>query len=395
MKKIAFLLGSKNVGGIEKVVSNLGRDLSSCGYDIHNIMLISNYSKEIEFDGKIIPILPQGDSLLSKFLIFFKRLYRVRKVRKEYNFDIVVSFGDTANCINILTKHNEKIITSLHAISKVGNSYIGGVGKIYALLTCFLYPYTDCMIVVSKELKKIIIKQYDIPDEKVRVIYNGINCDEIMRKGRFVVVPNIKKDDINLINVGRLVNEKGQWHLIRIMPELVKKYPNIHLFIIGDGYLRDELNKLIKTLHMEDYIMMLGYQDNPYKYMSHCNIYVQASISEAFSLAIVEAMTLGIPVISADTLVGPREIIADNIKYEKNIQGYSCEKYGILTSRYSQDVYINDSPLIKEEVDMINAIEEMIKNKELYDRYSKSGHERSKLFSAEKMKETYDEILRG
>ena len=97
-----------------------------------------------------------------------------------------------------------------------------------------------------------------------------------------------------LITVGGLVEEKGQWHLIRAFSEVVKQEPNTKLLIIGDGVLKKYLTQLAEMYGLEKKIIFTGYSDNPFWYSKHADIFVLPSLSEGYPNALVEAVCCGL-----------------------------------------------------------------------------------------------------
>ena len=107
--------------------------------------------------------------------------------------------------------------------------------------------------------------------------------------------------------------------LVRIVSKLRRKAYEVELWIAGEGEERLKLEALIKAMDLEPHVKLLGFQQNPYKYMAHCDLFVCSSLSEGYSTAVTEALILGLPVVTTNCSgmhelldKGPCGIIAEN-----------------------------------------------------------------------------------
>ena len=112
-----------------------------------------------------------------------------------------------------------------------------------------------------------------------------------------------------VINVARLEEQKGQEYLIRSFVRIKKEIPLTKLVILGEGHLEHKLRDLAKGLGLEQDVVFLGWQKNPFKFLAYSKVFVLSSLWEGFPNTLLEAMALGLPVISTDCPSGPNEII--------------------------------------------------------------------------------------
>ena len=168
-----------------------------------------------------------------------------------------------------------------------------------------------------------------------------------------------------MISVGRLSKEKEYDRLFRVFKNLKSDGLNIELLLVGSGEKHNELNKYILENKLTEDVALLGFKDNPYKYMKSSDLFVCSSISEGFSLVIGEAMAVGVPVISVDCS-GPNEVL-DFGKYSK---------------------LVNNN-----EVDLYNGIKEIINDKLMYEKYKIKASERGKMFSISNFINVVEDIL--
>ena len=350
-KKIAWLIPDLYTGGMPRVLESLSNEFNKDkNYKQYNLLL---KKKNINFKvyGDIFSLEKEGKYFFNKIFIFIKRIYDFYKINKIYKFDYVVSFGMTANIINILISKKGKTIITEHNVKSIENNIGKGINNriynyIYNFLIKLLYNKSDKIITVSKYIGIDLIKNYGIKENKIDTIYNGVD-DKKIEKLKLESLSDeeykIFKNPV-IINVGATSEQKGQWHLIKIMPELRKYIPDIQLVILGQGVYYNKLEKLVQSLNLKECVHLMGAKSNPYKYMYNADIFVLTSLYEGFPNVLVEAMSVGLPIVSVDCKSGPRELLNDdvNITIKNN---YFLADYGILTPDFLED---NCSEFIKE-----------------------------------------------
>jgi len=169
----------------------------------------------------------------------------------------------------------------------------------------FLDLFTNLNIAVSGAVKEFLIDAGISRDSKVKIIYNGI---EPPRHSADI----FQHDEILIGTVGTLNQNKGMQFLIRAMPHIRKEFPTAKLEIIGDGPYKKHLMWEAKVQKLGDNVKFIGFVADVEKYLAKFDCYVQPSLSESFGLAIVQAMSLGLPVVATET-GGIPEIITHGI----------------------------------------------------------------------------------
>ena len=109
------------------------------------------------------------------------------------------------------------------------------------------------------------------------------------------------------------------------------------MIILGSGELEKELNELIKSKNMIDHIKIVPYTENPFMFIRKAKALIVSSHYEGLPNAIIEAMTIGCPVISTDCLAGPRELLGDLIEYNETITNVTMLERGILVPDLNTD----------------------------------------------------------
>ena len=142
------------------------------------------------------------------------------------------------------------------------------------------------------------------------VINNPIDFDKIEKRmnetPEISVLANNKK---NIIAVGSLESVKGYDLLIKAFAKIERK--DINLSIIGEGSLTNELQNLIYELKLENRVMLLGFQENPYLYMAEAELTVLTSKFEGFPNTVLESMACGTPVVAFNCPGGIEEIVIE------------------------------------------------------------------------------------
>lgn len=134
-------------------------------------------------------------------------------------------------------------------------------------------------------------------EEKSSVLYNVVNAEEIYRKAS----TNICKKYYDAIFLGRLSYEKNPLRLIEIISDIVKTNPTVKVAIVGSGPLEDDVNKKVMELGLSRNVDMLGFQNNPYPFLKKSKLMVMTSLWEGLPMCALEAISLGIPIVSTPT----------------------------------------------------------------------------------------------
>jgi glycosyltransferase involved in cell wall biosynthesis len=172
------------------------------------------------------------------------------------------------------------------------------------------YTRADGIITVSEGLKTDLVENYKFPPELMKVIYNPLVKREDQQLAQEPVAHPWFQDGVNniILGVGRLENQKNWPLLISAFARFVEKY-DARLVILGEGKNRAELEKQIVDLKLEDKVQLPGFVSNPYAYFARCRYLALSSDWEGFGNVLVEAMSVGTPVISTDCPSGPSEIL--------------------------------------------------------------------------------------
>ncbi|UWX56098.1 glycosyltransferase [Maribacter litopenaei] len=185
-----------------------------------------------------------------------------------------------------------------------------------------LYPKADLVVSNARASAIDLVQNFNVNDEKTRVIYNPIDLeriDAIEPKDHF-----FDEEYINLVTVGRLQIVKNQKFII----DAVVPFKKVRLYIFGEGELRADLEEQIKQLGLQDRVFLMGFEKNPFQYLKNANLFIFGSLHEGFPNVLMEAMCCGLPILTTNCKSDPDEIM--ELQEEKK-DDIMITDYGILT----------------------------------------------------------------
>jgi glycosyltransferase involved in cell wall biosynthesis len=167
------------------------------------------------------------------------------------------------------------------------------------------------IVAVSEKTRQISLAE-GIQARRIVVIQNGISPVPIEGVNRFEVrkEAGIGADDVLLLSVGRLVYQKAHEVLVAAMPLVLKEFPTAKVGICGDGVLRADLESQIRSSGLSNSVKLLGKFDSVAKFLASADVFVLPSRWEGLPIALLEAMSAGLPVI-ATKVEGVDEVIVE------------------------------------------------------------------------------------
>ena len=291
-------------GGVEK---NLFLIANYFSYQFQKVLIIST-SKEYKnkFNKNIEFITPKNNFWNRcenrRFKIVICLFLLIKHFFQSQKFS-VLSFQGNLYCCLLCKILRIKIILR-------SNASITGWSK--GFVKHFLYKViskmADKIIVNSLEFKNEYKKKFNI---KTHCIYNPLNKKEIIKNSRKKInFSFFKKDTINFINIGRLVDQKDHITILKSFKKLKKETDyKFRLLIIGRGVNKNLLKEYIKKNKLNFYIKILNFQKNPYQYLKRADVFILSSLYEGLPNVLLESLSLKKLIISSNCPTGPKEIL--------------------------------------------------------------------------------------
>lgn len=358
MIKILFMIHDLGPGGAEKVLVNLVNNLDKTKFDVTVISLFGGGVNENNLDKgvhyySIFKRMIRGNSKIMKF--FSPKILHKFCIKDNYDIEVSYLEGSSARIISGCKNPNTKLISWIHVEQHTKKVAAQSFRTYKESLDC--YNKFDRIISVSESVKEDFESLYDL---KVisDVLYNTNETDNILTlKDEKVEDGIFNENEIKLCGVGKIMPIKGFDKLARIHKKLIEEGFPIHTYILGEGEDKKKIEKYILDNKLERTFTFLGYQKNPYKYVSKCDLFICASTSEGFSTAATEALIVGTPVITTP-VAGMVEMLG-----KKN-------EYGIISEMSEESLY--------------HCIKKVISDSNLLNHYKTKALERGKDFSKQK-----------
>ncbi len=219
-------------------------------------------------------------------------------------------------------------IPTFYAAEKVrSNSKLAWVNVSYELnkkeaqFQRVFYEQMNQVIAVSESAKEIFISNQLMEPEKITVFEDILDAG-LIRSLAAEASPKLK-GNVKIVTIGRLARQKGYDRLIETAAILKNKQIDFDWYVLGKGPLEREIKEMANEYGVNDKIHFLGVKDNPYPYLRQADVYVQTSSFEGYGIAIAEARTLGIPVVTT-----PFDAVYQQMRHLENgvISAFEPEK---------------------------------------------------------------------
>ena len=363
--KILVLHGHLSMGGEERVLLNVLRNLIELGYDV-DLLITWNHGENNLFENEI------PKKVNYKFLFdnyngkskIIKEIYRLRtkttylkkveKIIEEKKYDVIIDYSS-----NLLKYKNfdikVPIFAWIHFSLTFGEKLSGEKVEKYKKQ----YKKYDKILTICDTMRDEFVEILGMDKTKVELVYNPINL-EIIRKKAEDVNPkygNYLKEDY-FLQVSRLTQQKQPEHLVDIYYKLKQRGIKEKLYFIGNGEKVKLIKQKIKEYNLEDDIILLGQIENPYPFFKNAKLFLHTAKYEGLPTVLLESLAFGTPVVAYDCPTGPKDILGKN-------------------SEYGELIPLNDKDTF------VKRVYELIDNNEKYENYKKMSLIRANDFSME------------
>lgn len=368
--KILFRHRSMEMGGVEKVMLSLLNNLDREKFEMAVLLSLNQGELRDDFPKAVRKVfLAKGredlskNPLIQKIQLFLRqrKLARLNRnpeiidkeiLKDSYDVEIAMTYNDFPMVLNSSNKNSKKIGWFHSDIT---------VPKLQPKVPQILseIPKFDFFIFGSKQSKDIFTESY--PHIKLppnEILRNPIPIDEIKSKS-LADIPALQGDKI-FVSVNRLHSRKGFHKLISAHAKLITEGFSHHIYIVGDGEEKANLEEQIKKLKVENTFHLLGTKTNPYPYIKNADYFIMPSESEGWPLVIADALILKKPILA--TNVGG---IPEMITHGKN---------GYLVNYDEQSLYdgmknfLTNPELLQTIKENLRNSEEMFDNQKIFDK---------------------------
>lgn len=302
--KVMHTIETSEPGGAETILVQIADGLRN-EYDPQGLLLTEGWtSSELKVRG--IPV------YLNQLRRSFDLGWVQRTVRliREKNIKLLHSHEFTSNSYALLAARvaGVPVICTAHGKNYYPDQFYRR--QAYRLVA----RYSNKFVAVSEDLKSFLVDRIGISENKIVVVHNGIDTEKF--KGSNFNRVEIRRDmglmpqDYVIVVVAALFEMKGHKDLLKSISKLGDIQQKLKVLFIGDGPYKKQLVRLTRKLGLENKIVFTGFRDDIAELLSASDLFVLPSYSEGLPISVLEAMSVGLPVIATD-VGGMREIITD------------------------------------------------------------------------------------
>lgn len=372
MIKVLFIHSCLVCGGAEQALYDLCVLMDKSKFDISVLVLYDGGIWEQKFRNAGIKVFSIWDcqKISRNPVVKIQNLVKRKQIEKSLKnhgqglinvcfskkFDLIVSY-------QVWSMHPMCFVANTKTIEYIHGDVNTNIDYKEGMLNSLEYQKKyDRIISVSETARQSFMELTGIT-KNVSAHFNPLNSDKVRELSQ-IEIPRISNQPM-ICAVGRLTQEKGFERLVRIHKRIVNDGIKHTLIIIGDGSEKENISRVIHELGVENSVVMAGYQSNPYPYMKQSDFVVCPSYTEGLSVIGMEALALGVPVVSAVPTIG--ELFGDEV----------C---GVVTE--------NDDASLE------SGIRKMLTEREFYLRAKDGAEKRSKFFNGKRMvKEIEEEFI--
>ena len=368
MKRILFLIHDLGQGGAEKVLVNLVNHLNRTVFDVYIKVLFGGGVNEqfLNSDVHLSGVFSRNIPANSRWMKMFtpKQLHKMY-IKEQYDIEVSYLEGPCARIISGCTNKNTKLVSWIHTKYIKENDIYNSFRSRREALDC--YNRFDFIACVSEDVRSTFCDFIGFTKPN-GILYNTIESEKIKIMSNDSIGIEISNDTFNIIAVGSLKHVKRFDRLLNIAKRLKAEGYRVHTYILGTGPLKGDLARFVDTNNLNDSVTLLGYDTNPYKYLSKCDLFVCSSQTEGFSTAATEALIVGTPVCTTE-VSGMKELLGEN------------NNYGLITENNEDALY--------------SGIKKILDNPDTLARYKEKAKERGIIFSTEHTVRKVENMLLG
>lgn len=298
-KKIRLMCVAECSGGVNRYLHSLFKYLDHKEFEI--IFVCSQNYKPDEFVDivDVVAQIPMEHAIKKGDLT---TVIQIRKLIKQYRPDIVYAHSSKAGALVRLANVATKVTCIYNPHGWAFNMQEGHISRIvYRYLEKVMAFFCDKIVCISEAERQSALQNRICPDQKLKVIYNGIDIEEyqMIEKERVSREQlHIPRDAFVIGMVGRLSKQKAPDIFIQMADLVCKNIPNAYFIMVGTGVMQDQILKYAESNNLMDRLRITGWVTNPLVYIELFDVAVLLSRWEGFGLVIPEYMICKKPVIA-------------------------------------------------------------------------------------------------
>lgn len=308
--KIAIFVSFSGEGGVERMIAHLCEGFLAAGVAV-DLLLIKDCGSALKLVPAEVRQIKLGNHATTCLPSLVTYLKRERPVA-------LFSSKHRANQIAIMARALAGV--EMRLLVKIETNLTASLARqnwlkrlLFTMQLRLFYPYADGVIGVSQGVTNDLLQLIGGDPGRFHTIYNPVLPKDFVNLAREVVEhPWLGNGLPVVIGAGRLTRQKDFATLLRAFALVLKERP-LRLLLLGDGPERERLEALAAELGISAVVDFCGFVTNPFPYIVRSDLFVLSSAWEGFGNVLVEAMALGIPVVSTDCPSGPREILHDGV----------------------------------------------------------------------------------
>ena len=324
--KVLVLHGHLSMGGEERVLLNVLKNLVELNYDV-DLLITWNHGENNLFENEI------PEKVNYKFLFdnyngknkLIKEIYRIRakttylkkveKIIKENKYDVIIDYSS-----NLLKYNNFDIKVPVFALIHFSLTFGEKLSADKIEKYRKQYKKYDKILAICDTMRDEFVEILGMDKNKVELVYNPIDLEAIRKKAENIdkKYENYLKQDY-FLQVSRLTEQKQPEHLVDIYYKLKQRGIKEKLYFIGNGEKVELIKQKIKEYKLEDDVILLGQIENPYPFFKNAKLFVHTGKYEGLPTVLLESLALGTPVVAYDCPTGPKDILGKNSEYGKLI----------------------------------------------------------------------------